>query len=549
MEKLNLKWVTDTIGKEYKQWNKGDIVTVQAQTGTGKTFFVKNKLITEMEIYEHMLIVANRINLKRQLKKDLLKNMRKEIPKDIKELDNMTNFGNVYIMSYQQIDAFLNAKEFGQTDFNLNFYDYIICDEAHYIFCDSGFNNKTDYSFYELIRQNHTNAIKMFISATIEEIRPTIVKAFEDNNKISFGIHKNKLWDYSTGTDYSYLNTKYFKSIKDIALTIKNDKSEDKWLVFVTKKDDAKKIAEILEGNKETSIIDKNTENEDLDEIINNNKFKSQVLICTKCLDNGINIEDNNVKNIVVMAWDRITFIQELGRVRQDIENPYEIDLYIQTKSKQSFQTLIDMVYKPKQTLIDEIEGTEDGKIVEVISKEKQEELYDKFCAKYNRSYNKLSKDIFYIDKNGKWKTNLNGRVRLLKDRAFAEYMVQMFKDNKFAFVEEQLNWIGLDADYNNLIEDVIDSNDTNKLEKWLEEHIDERIFSDEQQELSDLIIKELTTIGNDVDYRTKKLKPMTIENILRVQLNLSYAIKEKGNNINPKNKKKQRWIKIGKIS
>ncbi|WP_265859717.1 hypothetical protein [Clostridium botulinum] len=41
----------------------------------------------------------------------------------------------------------------------------------------------------------------------------------------------------------------------------------------------------------------------------------------------------------------------------------------------------------------------------------------------------------------------------------------------------------------------------------------------------------------------------MTIENILRVQLNLSYAIKEKGNNINPKNKKKQRWIKIGKIS
>ncbi len=84
MDKLNLKWVTDTIGKEYKQWNKGDIVTVQAQTGTGKTFFVKNKLITEMEIYEHMLIVANRINLKRQLKKDLLKNMRKEIPKDIK---------------------------------------------------------------------------------------------------------------------------------------------------------------------------------------------------------------------------------------------------------------------------------------------------------------------------------------------------------------------------------------------------------------------------------------------------------------------------------
>ena len=45
MDNLNLKWVSDTIGEEYKQWRKGDIITIQAQTGTGKTYFVKNVLI------------------------------------------------------------------------------------------------------------------------------------------------------------------------------------------------------------------------------------------------------------------------------------------------------------------------------------------------------------------------------------------------------------------------------------------------------------------------------------------------------------------------
>ena len=74
MDNLNLKWVSDTIGEEYKQWSKGDIVTIQAQTGTGKTYFVKNVLVPYLDKYENMLIVSNRVNLKRQVKIDLLKN-------------------------------------------------------------------------------------------------------------------------------------------------------------------------------------------------------------------------------------------------------------------------------------------------------------------------------------------------------------------------------------------------------------------------------------------------------------------------------------------
>lgn len=553
MNRLNLKWVTEIIGDEYKKWRKGDIITIQAQTGTGKTYFIKNELIPFMDYHEHMLILANRINLKRQLKKDLLKNMREEIPKDIKELDNRIKFGNVIIMSYQQLNAISNGEEYGQGKLNLDFYDYIVCDECHFILSDSGFNNKAEYSIPSLIRDNNNNAIKIFITATMEEIKPIIEKAYKDNINIGFGI-KPTLYDYTTGTDYSYLNAKYFNNLKDIALTIKNANIENgKWLVFVTKKKDAKYLKDTIGDQKKVTIITKDTkDNEDLNSIINESKFKSDVLICTKALDNGVNIQDENVKNIVVMAWDRITFIQELGRIRQDIEHPYEINLYIHTRSKKAFDALIKMNYLPKFNKLDEFMGTVEGVLPKQYTEQEKEDIYNKFCAKYNREFDKLPKDIFYLNKNEKWDINKTGWARLYKDDEFAQHMIVQFDiSDKFAFIREQLSWIGLESTFNemNLIEDVIDLDDTNKLINWLDKHKNERLFSKEQQELSDLIIKELTTIGNNIDYRTKKLKPSTIESLLRNELGLPYAIKEKGTNVNPKTKSRGRWIKIGKIN
>ena len=56
-KRLNLKWVTDEIGDSYKEWKKGDIVTIKAQTGTGKTYFIKNVMIRNIEDYEKMLLI------------------------------------------------------------------------------------------------------------------------------------------------------------------------------------------------------------------------------------------------------------------------------------------------------------------------------------------------------------------------------------------------------------------------------------------------------------------------------------------------------------
>ena len=68
--KLNLEYVTNIIGESYKTWKLGDVVLLEAQTGTGKNYFIENVLIPWISP-KKLLFVSNRTNLKRQVKKRL----------------------------------------------------------------------------------------------------------------------------------------------------------------------------------------------------------------------------------------------------------------------------------------------------------------------------------------------------------------------------------------------------------------------------------------------------------------------------------------------
>ena len=84
-KRLDLDWVTDAVGEDYKNWRKGDVVKIEAQTGTGKTVLVTgNKkedgtiitgIVDRLAPYEKLIYICNRTELKRQIKIDLLKNM------------------------------------------------------------------------------------------------------------------------------------------------------------------------------------------------------------------------------------------------------------------------------------------------------------------------------------------------------------------------------------------------------------------------------------------------------------------------------------------
>lgn len=458
-KRLNLKWVTDEIGDSYKEWKKGDIVTIKAQTGTGKTYFIKNVMIRNIEDYEKMLLICNRINLKRQLKKDLFDYYNIPIPKTFKELDEVQTIGNVTIMSYQSIAELKNCEEYGQAELNLNVYDYIICDECHFFLSDSSFNNKCDLAFDELIRCRHRNAIKIFISATIDEVEQTIIKSVDDIKATGFGSYSDcKIHKYDTNIDYSYLDIKYFKDIKDIIQLIKNDKKEDKWLVFVTNKEKGSKMLEELKGICNCSFITKDTKIDkcdDLKGIINSSKFNSKVLICTKAMDNGINIKDEQVKNIVIMSYDKTTFIQELGRLRFDIDNAPSINLYIPTYNYSTFNTISEKIIANKQKKIDEFNEDRNA-----------------FNRNYRRNYKELPHDIFIISKDGNFEINLNGFGRFSKDKSFIEDMINRFENFKLAYINEQLSWLELEEtfDQSNLIEDVIEDSSISGMEDRLNE-------------------------------------------------------------------------------
>lgn len=525
-KKLNLQWVSNIVGDDYKnKWRKGDIVLIKAQTGTGKTFLVTGNskvkgIIDYLEDYESLIYICNRTELKRQIKKSLCEKYGIEIKyTDDKNtiidnvwLDGLTTFNNTVITSYHAIangeldNLYVNGCH--TVDF-----DYIVCDECHFFTTDSSYNNKALYSFNELVLPRFKDSIRIFISATMEELEDKIIQSFEMSKSNYFGTgSEGTIFKYNTGIDYSYLNVKYFKKVDDILQLIKNDTSEDKWLFFVSSTELGQNISkELNKVGVSSKFVKSGINSAEKKSIVSNSKFNCKVLVSTKCLDNGVNIMDDKVKNLIVMAYDKVTFIQEIGRKRIRIDNAENINLYIPTFSSNNFQKLLDYTYIPKFNSIDMFK-----------------EDIELFKRQYNNDLDKSYKDLFYLDDKNEWKLNPLGKYRLEKDIEFTEKIIDKFKkDKKFAYIKEQLSWLGLEGCFNelDLIEDVVDNEEVIKLEEYLENKINKRLYEKEQQEISDLIIKELITIGNKIDYRTQKLKPSTIESLLREELELPYAV------------------------
>lgn len=539
-KKLNLKWVTEVIGEDYKNWKKGDVVRVQAQTGTGKTLMITGNdkvkgLIDRMEDYEELIYICNRIELKRQIKLDLLKKYNLEIPATIEELDNKKKIKNITITSYHAIAYRELEKIYNYKDYSLDKYSYIVCDECHFFTADGDFNNKTRLAYESLVKTRHRNAVKIFISATMAEVAKAIDKVAEEYKLDIF--KKNRIHTYSTGIDYSYLNTKYFTKISDIITLIKNDKSNDKWLIFVTSKSDGKDILNKLTSyNISSELIVSGTNNKESKTITNESKFNCKVLITTKVLDNGVNIKDNAVKNLVVMANDKTTFLQEIGRIRFRIDNAPNINLYIYVSNKRVFNTFINKVYEPKFNSYN------------LFVDNKKE-----FEKKYDNDLSKVYDDIFYREVNtNKYKVNKFGLVRLFRDMSFAKDMLEKLENDKFAFIKEQLSWLGLEDTFSkeNLIENVAEDSNLELLKNFLDDAYknDERFTKEYFLSKMDEFInadESLRIELNKIDGGKSRKKGMKAYNDLfsnKLKINYNVGSKEVKKTINGKRKKFTYW-------
>lgn len=507
--KLNLNYISDIIGQEYKMWKASDIILMEAQTGTGKNYFIENYFIPWISPNK-VLFVSNRTNLKRQVKRRLLEEYDLKVPETSEELDQVKTIGCVAVASYHALQhSSLNEKYRGKL-FDLSRYSAIILDECHFVLSDSGYNNLCRLTYIKLIQKQYPNLIKIFMSATMEEIRKPIITCAE---KV-LGL-KPKIYTYSTGIDYSYIRPKYiehFNYVEVITNLILNDETENKWLIFIANLDDGNKILKAL-GNDKCSIVKSGTKSDELDSIINDNCFKKKVLIATKALDNGINIKDDLLTNIVIMAWDRVSTIQMLGRKRINIENAQEVNLYLSTRSKKGFQGLLRK-YKAKQADIDLLLLKDDNK--------------NSFNLKYDNKLSKISDDIIYKNSvTNEFMINPVGRVRLIRDTKFAENMIKQFESDKFTYIKKQLEWLELDDmfDENELIEDVVLDSDIETLAQLLESLLDKKVLEEDQIKLKELLTSEAYQIDRGLLQGTKKMHPDTFNTIVEKTLNLPYKV------------------------
>lgn len=330
--------ITEVIPNDYKyigeyllpriiNWKENDIAFINCGTGTGKTTLIKS-VIEDRNLKYNVLVLTNRIANKKQIEYALDYKI-SYFPKKV-EID-----------SYQSV-----ANNISKDSAYLDQFDIIFCDESHFFLSDVEFNQMANSAYDKIMHT--TKAIKVFLSATNEELTKIVIKSyFYYNNYQSLNQLIDKVWIYTLKYNRSNVNKIIeFFDFDDIIEKIKS--SDKKWLVFVKSKDDGEIYIKKLkkETNKNIAFLNRDNIDEQeveasktLDDLIQFEQFENDVLIATKIIDNGVNIIDRDLTNIVSFEYDFIELVQEIGRKRC-VDDTDKFNLYLISEKKKSLSAL-----------------------------------------------------------------------------------------------------------------------------------------------------------------------------------------------------------------
>ncbi|WP_425446654.1 hypothetical protein [Dethiothermospora halolimnae] len=292
---------------EIKKWDKGDIITVKAGTGKGKSYFIKNLLYAfAKKRNKKILFLIHRINCVNQFEKEIIRDKKTDV---------------IDIKTYQKIEALYNNHK---KSFNFSEYEYIVCDEFHYFMSDAAFNKTTDISLNLILEEN--DKTKIFMSATGD-----YMKAYINNVK------NKETNDYELPIKYDFIEElTFFNKDETIEKFIKKAiEKKIKTIFFIQSATKAYNFYKKYKRNclfncgksdKHYKYVDKNK----IDNMLENERFDDLILITTTCMDAGVNIKDEEVEHVVCDVKDIGVLIQCIGRKR--IQNSKEkIYLYIKT--------------------------------------------------------------------------------------------------------------------------------------------------------------------------------------------------------------------------
>lgn len=175
------KRFSELIGDTYKSWKDTRII-FDGGTGTGKTYFVLNKLGKDVQKQgKMMLYLCNRSKLRDQT---------------YQEVKRLGLQNNITVTTYQSLQNKIKHKK------GLFYYDYIVADECHYFTNDALFNEYTDLA-YEYLKAQRGNVI-IYISATAK----VYFRWMRQEERVTEDHY------FSIPKDYSYVDQVYFYNKK-----------------------------------------------------------------------------------------------------------------------------------------------------------------------------------------------------------------------------------------------------------------------------------------------------------------------------------------------
>jgi len=300
-ESLLKQYISNVITEqEIGDWKNGDKILIHAQTGSGKSYFIKNTLYDYCKSRDKtILLLSNRIILKAQNEVDLEGKLSIIHPENYQKLESE-------MLSGAYIDELFSG------------YDIIVYDEAHYLFSDSQFNRNTDL-LIEPIKKSYPDKIFIFCTATPD----ALVNYYADFDRL-----------YTIPFDYHYVNNIYFYNKSEtVDQIISNIPQDEKIIFFSSNAFDAFQVMNTHNDStficsKDNKSFGKKSNPKTIHEIVNYNTFYSKILCTTKVLDNGVNIIDKSVKHIIIDMLDPISLVQCIGRKRI-VDEDDQITLYV----------------------------------------------------------------------------------------------------------------------------------------------------------------------------------------------------------------------------
>lgn len=330
-----MTYIADSIGTKYEQWKGGDVVFISSPTGSGKTTFIFNVFLRFLANKgQKILYLVNRTVLKEQLQEE-----RSSLPYDLKKCIDIELYQNIErkLLRLKFDGTFLN-RDYRKISEYLN-YDCVVCDEAHYFMMDSNYNTNTILS-YKFVDDCFKDKIRIYMSATIDKIKECITRDCIEGKKNIQSTWLNYQIDATTrrhlmlgGKEHAYdLHKKYenieigiLKTRDEIKNLVVNENG--KWLIFVDSKIFGQTlesdINDIFENEKPAVFVTSGYGSDDekaevVGTIVTEGRQAPKILITTSVLDNGINIKDIELRNVIIVADTETEFIQMLGRKRTD---------------------------------------------------------------------------------------------------------------------------------------------------------------------------------------------------------------------------------------